>query len=277
MANAVARPPRPSELKPYVRLIWCYSTDESWSYELVMPGGAGQLIVTLAANELRHWAQPGVVARKIGPLGLQGVLTRPVVIDTDQKREVCGVAFHYCGLCAFHDLPAKVFTHTLVEGSAVFGESAQAIRSALCRTPGADQRIELIEAHLLRHLRRRPREDALVQLVAMELAQGARVSEIQARFGLSQRLLHDLSIVASAYAPRCSRASNGSPPHSTRCRTGDAGANSHLSMGFADQAHFIREFNQLSGSSPSQHAMLPGETWHARPSADKIFNTSGIS
>src|SRR5262245_24298798 len=218
-----------------------------------MPGGAGQLIVNLAGNELRHWAQPGVVAGKVGPVGLQGPLTHPVVIDTDQKREVCGAAFHYCGLCAFHHLPAKALTDALVEGSAVFGESALAFRLALRHVPDADQRIELIEAYLLRHLRCRPREDALAQQVAMELAQGARVSETQAKFGLSQRRLHDLFDRRIGVPPkmfarieRLAAALDAMP---------DRGCWSQLALehGFADQAHFIREFKQLSGSSPSQH------------------------
>jgi AraC-like DNA-binding protein len=277
MVQVKARSPNTSELRPFVESIWCYSSDVDRSYELVMPGGRGQFIINLFEKELRHWATPDIPKRRIGPVGLQGALTRPVVIDTNQKRDICGVAFHHGGLSAFHDQPAKDFTDTIVDGVAVFGEAAHGIRDALREVTNTDQRIGLIEAFLLKHLRSRPAEDALIQRVSTKLTQGTTVSEVRARFGLSQRRLHDLfdrriGIRPKLYAriERFAAALDTMPDR--RCWSDLAFAH-----GFADQAHFIREFQQLSGYLPSQHAMVAGETRHARPSADEIFNTGGGS
>src|SRR5262245_50815429 len=133
MAQGKARPPKSSELRSFVRLIWCYSSRDTRSFELVMPGGGGQLIVNLFEDELRHWASPEILRRRIGPVGLQGALTHPVVIDTDQKRDVCGVAFHPGGLSALHDRSARHFTDTIVDAVTVLGEGVDAIRDALRR------------------------------------------------------------------------------------------------------------------------------------------------
>ena len=277
MVQAKARPPKSPELVSLVRSIWCYSSEEARSFELVMPGGGGQLIVNLFEDELRHWASPQILRHRIGPVGLQGALTRPVVIDTDQKRDVCGVAFHHGGLSGLHDRPATLFIDTIVDGVTIFGAGADALCDALRRMTDPDQRIDLVEAFLLARLRSRPAEDALVRHVAMELAQGTSLSELRARLGLSQRRLHGLFDRRIGMRPklfaRIERFAAALDAMPDRRSWSDLA----FAHGFADQAHFIREFQELSGYLPSQHAMLAGETRHARPSPDKIFNTGGAS
>lgn len=277
MVQAKARPPNSPELGSFVLSIWCYSSQEARSFELVMPGTGGQLLVNLFEAELRHWSSPKVLRHRTGPVGLQGALTHPVVIDTDQKREICGVAFHPGGLTAFHDQPARRFTDTLIDAATAFGEGAETIRDALRPKTDPDQRVDRIEAFLLSHLRCRPAEDASVRQLSTELARGVTVSEVRARHGLSQRRLHDLFDRRIGIRPklfarieRFAAALDAMPDR--RCWSDLA-----FAQGFADQAHFIREFQQLSGYLPSQHAMVTGETRHARPPADKIFNTGGTA
>jgi AraC-like DNA-binding protein len=125
-----------------------------------------------------------------------------------------------------------------------------------------------------------PREEqrtGVQKQLSTELAQGATISEVRARFGLSQRRRYNLFDRRMGLRPkllsrieRFAAALDAMPDR--QCWSDLAFAH-----GFADQAHFIREFQQLSGYLPSQHAMLAGETRHARPSADKIFNTDGAS
>jgi AraC-like DNA-binding protein len=275
MAVVKARPPKSSELRSFVRSIWAYSSSEPRSFELVMPGGGGQLIVNLFEDELRHWASPGVFRCRVGPVGLQGGLTHPVVIDTDQKRDVCGVAFDYGGLGALHDSPSRYFVDTIVDGASVFGDLAKALRETLRRVSDPNQRINEIEAFLLEHLRSRPEEDDLVRRLANDLAQGATISALRARSGLSQRRLRDLFDRRIGIRPklfaRIERFAAALDAIPDRARWSDL-AYAH---GFADQAHFIREFHRLSGLLPTQIAILPDETRHARLPADKIFNTGG--
>src|SRR5262245_5987652 len=80
MVQVKARPPKSPELGSFVRSIWCYSSKDARSFELVMPGGGGQLLVHLCEGEWRPWASPKILRRRIGPVGLQGALTHPVVL-----------------------------------------------------------------------------------------------------------------------------------------------------------------------------------------------------
>jgi AraC-like DNA-binding protein len=242
-----------------------------------MPSGGGQLIVNLFEDELRHWQSPGSLGCRIGPVGLQGALTRPIVIDTDQKRDVCGVAFHPGGQSALHDRSARFFTDTIVDAVSIVGEGANVLRSKLRQTNDSDERIDLIEAFLLEHLLCRPAEDGLIRRVSSELAAGANVSEVRARHAMSQRCLHDLFDRRIGIRPklfaRIERFATALDAMPDRRRWSDLA----FAHGFADQAHFIREFQQLLGYPPSQHAMLVGEPRHARVVPDKIFNTGGHS
>src|SRR5262249_27368153 len=169
------------------------------------------------------------------------------------------------------------FTDTLIDAATAFGEGAETIRDALRPKTDPDQRVDRIEAFLLSHLRCRPAEDASVRQLSTELARGVTVSEVRARHGLSQRRLHALFDRRIGIRPklfarieRFAAALDAMPDR--RCWSDLA-----FAQGFADQAHFIREFQQLSGYLPSQHAMVTGETRHARPPADKIFNTGGTA
>lgn len=192
MTEAKSRPPRSPRLKPFVQSIWCYASAYPRSYELVMPGGGGQLILNLMEDELRHWTSTGSVGCRVGPVGLQGPLTHPVVIDTDQKRCVCGVAFQPGGLSAFHEKDATFFVDTIVDALDVMGDSAVTLREALRVISDPEERIDRIEGFLLDNLRERPEEDLLIQQLTREFRQGDTVSNVRARFGLSQRRLHGL-------------------------------------------------------------------------------------
>ena len=215
-----------------------------------MSGAGGQLLVNLFEEELRHWSSPENLRHRTGPVGLQGALTHSVVIDTDQKREICGVAFHPGGLTAFHDRPARLFTDTLIDGATAFGEGAQAIHDALRPITDSERRMDQIETFLLSHLRCRPAEDAIVRQLSTELARGATVSQVRARYNLSQRRLHDLFDRRIGIRPklfarieRFAAALDAMPDR--RCWSELAFAH-----GFADQAHFIRELPAAVWISP---------------------------
>jgi AraC-like DNA-binding protein len=236
-----------------------------------MPGGGGQLLINLFEDELRHWAGPDTLRRRIWGVGLQGVLTRPVVIDTDQKRDVCGVAFHHGGLSALHDEPARKFVDTIIGAGFDLGEGAKSLRERLRLVTHPDQRIDEIEGFLLKNLRRRPLEDELVRQLTGDLAQGARVSALREGVGLSQRKLYDLFDRRVGIRPklfaRIERFAAALDAIPNRQRWSELA----YDYGFADQAHFIRDFQRLSGQLPTQLGVVSDEPRHARP--DKMFNT----
>ena len=264
MATIRSRAPAHAALDPWVRTIWSYaSTPGEPAYEQVMPSSGGQLLVNLHEDELRHWSAPGELARRIGAVGVQGALTRPILIDTAQKQAVCGVAFRSGGLTAFCDLPATELTDALVDGRELWPEDAAPLRSALAAESDPDRRIERIEAFLLDQLRERTDEDARLRELADRIAAGEAIEATRLAAGLSQRALHALFERRIGLRPkrfarieRFAAALDAAPDRSSWAELA-------LSMGFSDQAHLSREYASLAGASPTGHRPVEREPRHA--------------
>lgn len=128
-----ARPPMSFMLRRYVRSLWHYTHGSQPSFEHVLPSPRVQLLINLAENELRHWARPGSVRTRTLGIALQGALTRRVLIDTEQKRAICGVEFEPGGSTAFHNRPATLFVDTIFDTQEIWGEDAAALRAELLR------------------------------------------------------------------------------------------------------------------------------------------------
>lgn len=275
MPTTAARSPDSPALQRWVRSIWTYEAPQSeTAYEYVMPTSGGQLLINLFEPELRHWEAPGRAVRTVGPVGLQGALTRPALIDTSQKRAVCGVAFRSGGLTAFHDVPAVRFTDSIVDAADVWGEGAGMLLSTLSGLDDLARRLDVIERFLLERLRARPDEDLLLRDAADRLKAGEGVAGVRAAAGLSQRALHELFERRIGLRPklfaRIERFVAALDAAPTRASWADLAAEA----GFADQAHLSREFVSLAGSPPTRHEPVEREPRHAQ-APEETFKKDG--
>lgn len=268
-----AIPPSSEKLERYVQVIWCYSSDSEHSFEKVLPTSKGQLLINLRQPQLTHWSQPGVVLRTSGPVSLQGILTQPVIIDTEQKREICGVQFTPLGLSAFMHDKASRFTDSMVNGVEVWGDPATILRQNLQSTGDVRIRFEAIQEFLLQRLIERPAEDAALEDWINALRSGGRVNTIRSSLGWSQRRLHDLFHRRIGVRPklfarleRFSGSLAGVADHTPN--------SAHAAdLQYSDQAHMSREFRHFSGTSPSDHVTIGQEIAHAHLETDKKFKT----
>jgi AraC-like DNA-binding protein len=252
-------------LQRWVRSIWTYEAPEAdAAHECVMPTSGGQLLINLFEPELRHWESPERVRRTVGPVGLQGALTRPVLIDTAQKRAVCGVAFRSGGLTAFHNVPAVRFTDSIVDAADVWGEGAGQLFSTLSGLDDLARRLDVIERFLLERLCVRPDEDLLLCDASDRLKAGEGVGAVRAAAGLSQRALHELFERRVGLRPklfaRIERFVAALDAAPTRASWAELAAEA----GFADQAHLSREFVSLAGTPPTRHQPVEREPRHAQ-------------
>ncbi|MDJ0789704.1 MAG: helix-turn-helix domain-containing protein [Myxococcota bacterium] len=276
LPDRASRPPEAPALRAWVRSVWTYTSEPAdFHYEQVMPSTGGQLLLNLFGPELRHWDEPGRPARRIGPVGLQGALTRPVVIDSDQKRAVCGVSFRSGGATAFHDIDAMRFTDTILDGAEVWGADARKLHAALCALDDPALRLGTLEAFLTERIRERPAEDRLVRTVADALASGRPVAEVQEEAGLSRRGLHELLARRVGLRPkllaRVERFSTALDEAPRRGSWVDLAA----TTGFSDQAHLSREFVAFSGSPPTRFRPIDQEPRHALGAAGETFKRKG--
>ena len=257
-------PPRSSLLRPYIAVLWDYNGGDLDRYERLAPGSSSQLLVNRVGHELRFRNLDGSVRARARAVALQGMLTAPVLIDSDQKRSICGVQFTPGGMSAFHPLPAASFTDALVDAEHVWGKPVLDLRRELqCAQEPAD-RLELIERFLHYRLRSEIGDDAVLRTALKLLEDGAPVQAVRDRLGLSSRALHSLfdqrvGVRPKAYA-RLARIGKTIGDLSDRHSWSDLAANA----GFADQAHLVREFRALTGRTPTAYRPVsPDEPHHA--------------
>ncbi|WP_426754708.1 DUF6597 domain-containing transcriptional factor [Myxococcus sp. Y35] len=223
--------------------------------ERVLPSGTQDLIVHLGESPVRIYADehsteatdaPGVI--------VSGPRSSPLVIGTALGATV-GVQFKPGGAYPFFGVPAHSLAEQTVALEALWGAPARALRERMMETSAPLERVQLLEEHLLRRLRRSSERGAAlrVALDAFEEPDLTSVAEVNRRTGLSPKRLLALFREEVGLSPktfwrvRRFRAALRDLEHGTL--RGAALAAEH---GYFDQAHFLREFRSLSGSNPSE-------------------------
>jgi AraC-like DNA-binding protein len=245
------------------------------------PAGAAPAVLRLLADGCS-----GVVIdcgpSALSPLPLfMGVMQVATVVTLAESREIIGVRFTPTGALAFVSSPLREFTGRRVPLPLLWGGLAQqmgaAVRSATFR-----QRVPALESCFRAQLRQRrlaarsrgaisAQEVQLVSLAIAHLGRNtaARVSDVAEVLGVGERKLERafnraVGIPPKVYhrirrcyeAARLIRRACGDRLHMAvrrsvaQCNWSAIGSDA----GYADQAHFIREFRALTGVTPVAYA-----------------------
>ncbi|PSL04540.1 AraC-like DNA-binding protein [Haloactinopolyspora alba] len=115
-------------------------------------------------------------------------------------------------------------------------------RLAAASRPGAE-----LEAAVVGRLRRTDPPDPLVAALMHRLARDAAVGTLADDVGLSTRQLHRRCLDAVGYGPKTYARILRLGRALELCRSGSAAADTAITAGYADQAHFAREVRTLTG------------------------------
>jgi AraC-like DNA-binding protein len=254
------RPPPP--LDAFVETIWlCRNEPRSRVLERVLPSAASQLIVNLAEDATRLYQDTASVlaCQVFSGTVLSGIGTRYQIIDTDEQAHVAGVVFHPGGTLAFVGAPASELSNADVEAENLWGRGvANRIRERLLAATNPTEALREMEVCLLEIWRERVCHPAVafaldtfrasptvsrVQDItdAISLSPKRFIEKFEAQVGLTPkrycRLLRFQQAVAKAHRA-----------------TPLDWAELALDCGYFDQAHFIHEFREFSGITPSVYA-----------------------
>jgi len=260
-----------SELSEFIESIWCYQQESAHDYEHVLPSTTSQLLINLHQNELRHWEKPGTLLRSIGPVGIQGILTKPALIDTEQKNHVCGVAFTAFGLSAFCSIDACQFSDSIVDAFELWGQSTIDLRTNIKQASDPEKQCQLMEEFLAERLIRNTSENELIKKILALLQTGVSLTDIRKEFDLSQRRLHALFDRRIGVRPksfgRIDRFGVALESLPKNVALSDLASD----LGYSDQAHFTREFHAFSGKPPTKYVAVENEIRHAHVASDNFF------
>jgi AraC-like DNA-binding protein len=250
-------------LKPFVELIWAceaVAPKPAPARELVLPTGALHLVVRLDDAPLRVFrdtADTDGLSLRHAVIG--GARTAPYVKDIARPVPTIGALLRPGAAGLLVGAPASVFTGAHCALADLWGAApVERLRDRLAATASPARRLAILEAALLARLPRPVRLDPRIAHALARIPQGAPVAAVAADCGLSHRhftaRFHEavgLTPKAWARVHRFGRALDR-----LAAEPAIAWADLAVAEGYADQAHFTREFRALAGLTPG--------TWRRR-------------
>jgi AraC-like DNA-binding protein len=188
-------------------------------------------------------------------------VVRGVFSETIEGRgRVVGVRFRPGGFRPFLDGPVSGITDRFTPVEEIFGPEARAVADAIIAEPSADEAVARLEGFLRSRIPDRP--DPMVAEVAAIVDRIAadtsllRVDGLSAAVGIGtrrlQRIFAEYVGVSPKWVLRRSRMQEAADR--AGAGTGVDWAALSTELGYADQAHFTREFTTVIGTSPAQYA-----------------------
>lgn len=186
-----------------------------------------------------------------------GQLTRPLEIEPTGETRIFSVRFHPEGFLPFTNVPIKEMENTAVSLEKLFGKAGQEIGQQILNTNSTSERIKLVEKFLLDRLTDIATIDRIVkstvetiitangQIPVDELSKLNKVNRRQllrkfsSAIGLSPK---QLSRTIRLQAALKMLLSNQFPNLSELAYENE----------YYDQAHFIKEFKEFTGSTPKE-------------------------
>jgi AraC-like DNA-binding protein len=251
--------PKPPLLK-FVDNFWLYEGHEAERRtERILPTGTLELVINLRQNELRFFdtERPENCSRFSGAV-VSGASGRAFAPDTPEEAFIIGVHFKPGGAFPFLGLPAGDLADTHVDLETLWGASAGQLRERLCEARNSDERFQLLQEALLSRLCHGAEQHYAVS-AALEMfgknQAGPRVREAAKHLGLSQRRFIEVFKAEVGMTPKLFgriqrfQQTRTFIQHNPSINWADLA----VDLGYFDQSHFIREFLEFSGLSPTDY------------------------
>ncbi len=247
-------------LSKFVDNLWLSkSHDVAHNTERILPTGTLELVINLRQNELRFYdpERPETCSRFSGAI-VSGAHGRGFAPDTAEEAFVIGVHFKPGGAFPFLGLPAGDLADTHVDLETLWGPLAGRLRERLCEARTPAERFQLLQEALLSRLCHGVEQHYAVS-AALEMFSknqaGPTVREAAKYLGLSQRRFIQVFKAEVGITPKLFSRIQRFQQTRTFIQQNPSPnwASLALDLGYFDQSHFIREFLEFSGLSPTDY------------------------
>ena len=224
--------------------------------ERILPGGRVTLMVNLHEDEFRIYeGRDHSTVYRSGGAVLEGPGSHARVIDTALMRNLICVDFTLGGAAAFFRMPLSEAKDGLVELEHLWGRDGATLRERLLDAPSPVAKLRILESVLLGHLVRPGATDVGVLGAAAMLENGIPVAEVSSCVGILPKTLNrrfqglvGLTPKRFARVRRLQRVLS-----SINASRDDGWIETALTHGYADQAHFVHDFRELTGLTPTEY------------------------
>ena len=254
-------------LDEFVDSFWIIAGDGTGRSQRILPAGTVEVVINLHEDEIGVCdALPDRYQRLSGAV-VSGAYSRPFVCDARQHRCLMGVHFRPGGAFSFLGTPVTELSDRHVDLEDLWGPGAGRLRSRLCEAPTVRRQFRIMEQELFNRWQRSPgRHPAIGAALRLFGPSGTRSSTRDAarELGLSQRRFIQLFARNVGLTPkllcRILRFQHARILAENARQDADW-AGTAIASGYYDQSHLIRDFQDLSGLTPSEYLrQLPGPT-----------------
>jgi AraC-like DNA-binding protein len=247
-------------LSKFVDNFWLYEgAGAEHKIERILPTGTLELAINLRQNKLGFYdaERPEKSSRFSGAV-VSGAHGRAFAPDTAEEVFIIGVHFKPGGAFPFLGLPAGNLADTHVDLDKLWGPSACRLRERLCEARTSAERFLLIEKALLSRLHHGVEQHYAVS-TALEMfgenQAGQTVRDAAKYLGLSQRRFIQVFKAEVGITPKLfSRIQRFQQTRTfIELNLSPNWVTLALDLGYFDQSHFIREFLEFSGLSPTEY------------------------
>jgi AraC-like DNA-binding protein len=254
----VTRRPAPP-LDAHIDAIWLFHcAARPFTLERVLPTGGAQLIVNLTEDQTRTYDAATGRRRELPGSTMGGVNTRFQIIDTAEQEHVAGVAFRPGGTTAFFPTPASVLTDIDAPLDTLWGARATArLREQLLEATTPEAALDVLEWTLRAAYLGRARHPAVAFALDAFTRRPdiGRVGDVTSAIALSpkrfiERFKTEVGVTPKRYCRLLRFQHAVRRAHTARVVDWTDVA---VACGYFDQAHFIHDFREFSGLTPTAY------------------------
>jgi AraC-like DNA-binding protein len=253
--NLGARPRSPI-LAPFVASLHYHQGEIPEKLERILPGARVHLMVNLYEDEFRTYHGPACskVRRTHGAV-LGGPSSQATVIDTREQRCLVTVDFKLGGARPFFSAPLGEGADQLMELDGLWGRDGAVLRDQLLEARTPEAMFQVLETLLLKHLVRPEEPDPTIPFAARAFERGISVSEVTSQLGLLPKTFVRRFRAGTGLSPkRFSRVRRLQRMLGSMIDPGSADwCEVAAEHGYADQAHLIHDFRDLTGLTPTEY------------------------
>ena len=247
----------------FVAYLWYLdSAGETHSKERTLPSGVADLIINLREDRIQYYDPEDLQhPHRFDGMVLSGASNQHYVIDAAGPSTMVGVHFHPGGAYPFFRDSALAMLNQTVSLSTLWPQQVQEWRERLLSAATPQHCLQVLEQLLLRQFRAEHTPHGAVALALQACSRPiSRVRDMTAQIGLGERRFQTLFSDQVGLSPKQYLRVCRFQEALQRLYRGDWQQLTDLAhhCGYYDQAHFIHDFRQFSGLTPTDYVNLRG-------------------
>jgi len=224
-----------------------------------MPNGEPTIVFNLRDDPIRIYDADDLArSSSYGRAVVSGPRTGSFVIDSVQEERVFGIQFLPGGSYPFFRTPTSELENRSFALSDLWPRRAEGFREQLLEASSVREMFAVAEKRLLLQMVKPMELHRAVAFARREFCRSPHrvsVGSVLGQVGLSQRRFIELFTEQVGLAPKafCRVRRFQRTLETVHCRSSVDWVEVALSCGYYDQAHFIHDFKEFSGLTPSQY------------------------